>query len=56
MASGSPPSGVGFLMRSVRSSPDSTSTIAPLMPVPPMSMPTAFCATGSSFFLVLVVN
>src|SRR5690554_7180163 len=35
------PVGVGSLRRSVNSSPDSVSTMAPLMPVPPMSIPTA---------------
>ena len=41
MSSGSPPSGVATFTRSLTSSPVSTSTTAPLMPVPPMSMPIA---------------
>src|SRR5690554_3281412 len=41
MPSGDPPSGVGILSRSDSSTPASTSTIAALMPVPPMSIPTA---------------
>src|SRR3954469_448613 len=47
-SSGLPPSGVGTLVRSVTSSPVSTSTMAPLMPVPPMSMPMAWLVMMSS--------
>ncbi len=46
MSSGSPPCGVGSFTRSLFSSPVATSTMAPLMPVPPMSMPIAVVASS----------
>src|SRR5215207_1018266 len=42
MSAGRPPSGVATFLRSETSWPVSRSTIAPLMPVPPMSMPIAW--------------
>src|SRR5690349_23223735 len=42
MSFGRPPSGVFTLSRSLTSSPVPRSTTAPLMPVPPMSMPIAW--------------
>src|SRR6478609_2808668 len=51
-SSGSAPFGVGTLMRSLFRTPFSRSTIAPLIPVPPMSTPTArfvFDAMGPAY-------